>query len=126
MIKLFKRLLKVSFLQFGIWSWRIGKKNIFKFGVRIYENSIIGNNNYICILCGKKADCVHHKNYYYIMTDDEINHCICLCNECHENIHKIDISYEKKCSKCGYMNDIEDEYCMRCDSVLIDLNEENK
>jgi acetyltransferase-like isoleucine patch superfamily enzyme len=46
MIKLFKRLLKVSFLQFGIWSWRIGKKNIFKFGVRIYENSIIGNNNY--------------------------------------------------------------------------------
>jgi len=57
---------------------------------------VLERDKFVCKDCSKKASLnyyiildVHHTNYDYIETKEEINYCISLCRECHKKRHNI-------------------------------------
>lgn len=53
------------------------------------RSQVMSRDNYKCISCNQKAVEVHHLNYNYLYTDDEIHFCVSLCRRCHDKVHNI-------------------------------------
>jgi len=60
------------------------------------ENLAYKRANYICEVCGKSAQVVHHKTYPANFKDDNLDNLQVLCKDCHYKIHKKQIEHKKK------------------------------
>ena len=59
---------------------------------KIIRESVITRDKELCQICGKKATQLHHILYKSYGGADISQNLICLCNECHLEVH----SYGKK------------------------------
>lgn len=46
-------------------------------------------DNGLCVLCGRRADDVHHIIFRSQLGTSEVNNLVCLCSECHMKSHGI-------------------------------------
>jgi len=53
------------------------------------RSEVLKRDNYTCQDCGGKAENVHHLDYDCLETDEEAEHCVSLCRDCHRSRHNL-------------------------------------